>query len=110
MGMNLLINAALRETRGPKTESGIYHLSNRGFIDLTHTTTTHVQARCMLTVLTDVMGQDEIQGRKVQISDHQKGGRPTYRFTLQVQNEEIPSIMKSTIDQQFTATIEHEST
>ncbi|XP_052218148.1 uncharacterized protein LOC127835750 [Dreissena polymorpha] len=54
MRMNLLINAAQRETRGPKTESGIYLPSSRGFMDdLTLTTTTHVQARWMLTALTD---------------------------------------------------------
>ncbi|KAH3842390.1 hypothetical protein DPMN_115886 [Dreissena polymorpha] len=55
MGMSLLINAAQRETRAPKTESGIYLPSSRGFMDdLTLTTTTHVQARWMLTALTDV--------------------------------------------------------
>jgi len=46
MGMNMLINAAIRETRGPKTDSGIYLPSSRGFMDdLTLTTPTHVQAR-----------------------------------------------------------------
>ncbi|KAH3842317.1 hypothetical protein DPMN_115814 [Dreissena polymorpha] len=44
-----------RETRGPKTESGSYLPSNRGFMDyLTLSTTTHVKARWMLTALTDV--------------------------------------------------------
>jgi hypothetical protein len=33
MGMNLLINAAIRETRGPKTKSGIYLPSSIGFMD-----------------------------------------------------------------------------
>ena len=43
-----------RETRGPKTESGIYLPSSRGFMDdLTLTTATHVQARWMLAALTD---------------------------------------------------------
>ena len=55
LGMNLLINAARRETRGPKTELGIYLPSSRGFMDdLTLTTATHVQARWMLAALTDV--------------------------------------------------------
>ncbi|KAH3872543.1 hypothetical protein DPMN_035761 [Dreissena polymorpha] len=55
MGMNLLINAALGETRGPKTETGIYQPSSRGFMDnFTLTTTTHGQARWMLTAMTDV--------------------------------------------------------
>ncbi|KAH3810943.1 hypothetical protein DPMN_139342 [Dreissena polymorpha] len=55
MGMNLLINAAQRETRGPKTESGIYLPCSRGFMeDLTLTTTTHVQLNGCWTALTDV--------------------------------------------------------
>jgi len=50
MGMNLLINATKRETRGPKTAPGIHLPSNRGFMDdLTVTTTTHVQAHWVLT-------------------------------------------------------------
>ena len=52
MGMNLIVNAAKRETRGPKTASGAYLPSNRGFMDdLTITTKTHVQARWVLTAL-----------------------------------------------------------
>ena len=55
MGTNLMINAALREARGPKTESGMHLPFTQGFMDnLTLTTTTHVQARWMLTALTDV--------------------------------------------------------
>jgi len=97
MGMNLMINAALRETRGPKTESVIHLPSSRGFIDdLTLTTTTHAQA--MLTVLTDVaswarMKFKATKSRTLII----KKGKTTYRFTLRVQNEEIPSITKSPI-------------
>ena len=55
MGMNLLINADRRETRGPKTESGTYLPSSRGFKDdFTLSTTTHVHARWLLTALIDV--------------------------------------------------------
>mgnify|MGYP000032405906 FL=1 len=51
MGMNLLINSTKRETRGPKTQSGIYLPSSRGFLDdLTLTTSCHIQARWILTL------------------------------------------------------------
>ena len=50
MGMNLLINSTKRETRGPKTQPGIYLPSSRVFLDdLTLTTSCHIQARWMLT-------------------------------------------------------------
>ena len=56
MGMHLIINAAKRETRGPKTASGIHLPSNRGFMDdLTISTTTHVQAGWVLTTLDDTV-------------------------------------------------------
>jgi len=56
IGMNLIINAAKRETRGPKAAFGIHLPSNRGFMDdLTISTTTHVQARWVLTALDDTV-------------------------------------------------------
>ena len=94
-GMNLLINAARRETRGPKTESGIYLPSSRCFMDdLTLTTATHVQAMWMLAALTDVaswvrMKFKAVKSRSLII----KKGQTTERFKLYVQNEEIPSIV-----------------
>ncbi|XP_052267689.1 uncharacterized protein LOC127869268 [Dreissena polymorpha] len=97
IGMNLLINAAQRETRGPKTESGIYLPSSRGFMDdLTLTTTTQVQARWMLTVLTDVASWGKMKAAKSR-SLVIKKGQTTERFKLYVQNEEIPSIVTSPI-------------
>jgi len=92
-----MINAALRETRGPKTVSGIYIPSSRGFMDdLTLTTTTHVQARWMLTALTDVASwaRMKFKASKSRTLIIEKG-KTTDIFTLRVQNEEIPSIMKS---------------
>ena len=66
MGMNLLINAARREMRGPKTESGIYFPSSRGFMDdLTLTTATHVQARWMLAALTDIVSWGRMKFKAV---------------------------------------------
>jgi hypothetical protein len=104
MGMNLLINAASRETRGPKTESGIYLPSSRGSMnDLTLTSVTHVQARWMLNALTDVatwarMKFKATKSRSLIIKNGKpKVGKPTDRFILRVQNEEIPSITTSPI-------------
>ncbi|XP_052217978.1 uncharacterized protein LOC127835582 [Dreissena polymorpha] len=99
MGMNLLINAAQRETRGPKTESGIYLPSSRGFMDdLTLTTTTHVQARWMLTALTDVASWGRMKFKAAKSRSLViKKGQTTERFKLYVQNEEIPSIVTSPI-------------
>ncbi|XP_052233232.1 uncharacterized protein LOC127846096 [Dreissena polymorpha] len=46
MGMNLIINAAKRETRGPKAATGIYLPPVKGFMDnRTLTGKTHIQAR-----------------------------------------------------------------
>ena len=89
-GMNLLTNAVRRETREPKMESGIYLPSSRGFMDdLTLTTTTHVQARWMLTALTDVaswgrMKLKTVKSRPLVI----KTGHTTERFKLYVQNDD----------------------
>jgi len=56
MGMNLIIYAAKRETRGPKTASGIHLPFNRGFMDdLTISTTTHVLARWVFRALDDTV-------------------------------------------------------
>ena len=94
MGMNLLINAARRE-RGPKTESGIYLPSSRGFMDdLTLTTVTHVQARWMLAALTGVASWGGIKFKAVKSRSLViKKGQTTERFKLYVKNEEIPSIV-----------------
>ena len=99
MGMNLLINAARQETRGPKTESGIYLPSSRGFMDdLTLKTATHVQARWMLAALTNVaswgpMKFTAVKSRSLVI----KKGQTTESFKLYVQNGEIPSIVANPI-------------
>ena len=91
MGMNLLINAARREMRGPKTESGIYFPSSRGFMDdLTLTTATHVQARWMLAALTDIASWGRMKFKAVKSRSLViKKGQTTERFKLYVQNEEF---------------------
>ncbi|XP_052281306.1 uncharacterized protein LOC127878820 [Dreissena polymorpha] len=97
MGMNLIINPANKETRGPKTSTGLHLPINRGFMDdLTVTTQTHIQARWVLKVLEEAatwarMNFKPKKSRSLVI----KRGSVTKRFTLQVQGEEIPSIMDS---------------
>ena len=86
-------------TRGPKTESGIYLPSSRGFMDdLTFTTATHVQARWMLAALTDVASWGRMKFKTVKSRSLViKKGQMTERFKLYVQNEEIPSIVANPI-------------
>ena len=99
MGMNLVIRAADRETRGPTTSSGIRLPPNRGFMDdLTVTTTTHIQARWILSALEDTVNWARLKfkARKSR-SLIIKRGRVTGKFKLKVQKEEIPSIIDSPI-------------
>ncbi|KAH3839385.1 hypothetical protein DPMN_112814 [Dreissena polymorpha] len=52
MSMNLIINPANKETRGPKTSTGLHLPTNRGFMDdLTVTTQPHIQAKWVLKYL-----------------------------------------------------------
>ena len=95
MGMNQIINAAKRETRGPKTASGIRLPSNRGFMDdLTISTTTHVQARWVLTALDDTVNWTRMKFKPNKSrSLVTKKVKVTKKFNLQVQREDIPCIM-----------------
>ena len=89
MGMNLVINAAKRETRRPKTASGIHLPCNRGFVDdLTISTTTHVQARWVITALNDAVNCARMKFRtnKSRSLVIEKG-----------KGEDVPSIMDSPI-------------
>ena len=54
MCMGMVTTAAERETRGPNIDSGIYQPQISGFLDdLTMTTTSHIQARWVLSALED---------------------------------------------------------
>ena len=58
MGMNMIIKAGERETRGPKTSSNIRQPPNRGFMDditITTNTCTHVQAKLILKPLEETV-------------------------------------------------------
>lgn len=99
MGMNLLITAAGKESRGPTMESGIRQPPIRGFMDdLTITTSTHVQARWILKALDDVVtwARMKFKPRKSR-SMVIRSGKVTSKFHLRVQGEMIPSIEENPI-------------
>jgi len=76
-----------RRPEGSKTASRIHLPSNRGFMDdLTISTTTHVQARWVLTALDDTVnwGRMKFKPNKSK-SLVIKKGKVTKRFNLQVQ-------------------------
>ena len=94
MGMNMIIKTAERESRGPKTNTGIRLPSNRGFMDdMTVTTESHIQARWILKSLEETttwarMRFKPTKSRSLVV----KKGKVTSRFKLCIQNEEIPSL------------------
>lgn len=99
MGMNLLITAASKASRGPLMESGIRQPPIRGFMDdLTITTQSHAQARWILKVLEEMAtwARMKFKPRK---SRHLviRSGRVTSRFMLQIQREAMPPIDKDPI-------------
>ncbi|KAL0148227.1 hypothetical protein M9458_056459 [Cirrhinus mrigala] len=99
MGMNLIIAAAGKEARGPKMQSGIRQPPIRGYMDdLTVTTTTHVEARWVLTVL-DLMATWARMRFKPKKSRYMviRKGKLTNRVTLHVQGEVIPSLKENPI-------------
>ncbi|XP_034721949.1 uncharacterized protein LOC117940937, partial [Etheostoma cragini] len=99
MGMNLLITAAEKEARGPIMESGIRQHAIRGYMDdLTVTTTTHVEARWVLTALDHMATWARMKFKpKKSRSMVIRNGKLTNRFKLHVQEEVIPSIEENPI-------------
>ncbi|XP_078336960.1 uncharacterized protein LOC144626561 [Crassostrea virginica] len=98
MGMNIIMKAAERETR-TKMNSGIYQPANRGFMDdLTVTTKSHVQARWVLSALEEVVSwaRMKFKPRKSRYMIIKKG-RISEKFQLNVQGENIPSIVDEPI-------------
>ncbi|XP_063436214.1 uncharacterized protein LOC134717649 [Mytilus trossulus] len=99
MGMNIIMKAAERETRGPKTDSGIFLPATRGFMDdLTVTTSSHIQARWILTALEEVVtwARMKFKPRKSR-SMILKKGKITTKFQLKIQGDEIPTIVGNPI-------------
>ena len=99
MGMNMILKAAERETRGPKTNSGIRLPANRGFMDdLTITTETHIQARWILKALDETVtwARMVFKPRKFRCLVLRKG-KVTSQFKLLFQGEEIPTLVDDPI-------------
>ncbi|XP_071138809.1 uncharacterized protein [Mytilus edulis] len=93
------MKAAERETRGPKTDSGIFPPATRGFMDdLTVTTSSHIQARWILTALEEVVtwARMKFKPRKSR-SMILKKGQITTKFQLKIQGDEIPTIVDNPI-------------
>ena len=99
MGMNLLITAAVKESRGPIMKSGIRQPPLRCFMDdLTITAATHVQTRWILKALDDVATWARMKFKpKKSRSMVIRSGKVTNRFQLQIQGETIPSIEENPI-------------
>ncbi|CAC5355486.1 unnamed protein product [Mytilus coruscus] len=99
MSMNIIMKAAERETRGPKTDSGIFLQATRGFMDdLTVTTSSHIQARWILSALEEVVtwARMKFKPRKSRSMILRKG-QITTKFQLKIQGDEIPTIVDNPI-------------
>ncbi|XP_060603812.1 uncharacterized protein LOC132756698 [Ruditapes philippinarum] len=99
MGMNMIIRAAERESRGPQTNAGIRLPSNRGFMDdMTITTETHIHARWILHALDETVSWARMlfKPRKSRCLVVRKG-KVTDRFKLTIQKEEIPSLVNNPV-------------
>ena len=99
MAMYLIREGGKRETKGPLSSSNIRQPSSRGFMDdLTITTTTHIQARWILTALEELTSWARMKFKPAK-SRYMviKNGRLTTRFRLRIQDEDIPSIERNPI-------------
>ena len=90
MGMNIIMKAAERETRGPKMNSGIYQPANRGLMD-------------DLTVTIKSGLEEVVSWARMKFKPRKsrymiiKKGRISEKFQLKVQEENIPSIVDAQI-------------
>ncbi|CAC5403354.1 unnamed protein product [Mytilus coruscus] len=99
MSMNIIMNAAERETRGPKTDSRFFLPAKRGFMDdLTVTSSSHIQARWILLALEEVVTWARMKFKpKKSRSMILRKGQITTKFQLKIQGEEIPTIVDNPI-------------
>ncbi|XP_033725208.1 uncharacterized protein LOC117315172 [Pecten maximus] len=98
MGMSMVTKAAERETRGPRMDAGIYQSPLRGFMDdLTITTTSHIQARWVLSALEENVSwaRMKFKPRKSRSLVLKKGR--ICQVKLKVQDEEIPTLVNNPI-------------
>jgi len=99
MGMNLIIEAAASKAKGPRMKSGIRQTPLRGFMDdITLTTTSHVEARWMLSELDHMAtwARMRFKPKKSRCMVIRRG-KITSRFKLEVQGEPIPTIVGNPI-------------
>ena len=100
MGMGMVTRTVERETREPRMDSGIYQPPIRGFMDdlTVTTTTTHKQARWVLSALEDSVSwaRMKYKAKKSRCLVLWKG-RVDRRVKMQIQGEEIQSIVGNTI-------------
>lgn len=100
MGMNLIIKAGEKETRGPKMDSGIRQPTLRGYMDdFTITMSSHIQARWVLAKLEEMatwarMTFKPKKSRNLII----RKGNITFKYNLAIQGETIPSIKDNPIE------------
>lgn len=99
MGMNLIIIAAEKETKGPKTSTGTRISVNGGFIDdITITRTTHVHARWVLDALDEtIMGENADQAQVVKKPNTIKKRTVTKKFALKIQDVDKPSTVEKPV-------------
>ena len=98
-GMDIVTRAAEKETRGPRMDSGIYQQPIRGFMyDLAVTTTTHIQARWVLSALENSVSwaRMKLKTKKSRCLVPRKG-RLDRRVKMQNQGEKVPSIVGNPI-------------
>jgi len=99
MGMNMIIKTAERESRGPKTNSGIHLPSNRGFMDdMTITTETHIQTRWILKALDETVTWARMRFKPAKSRCLVvRNGKVTNKYRLYIQNEEIPALTNNPV-------------
>ena len=98
MNMNIIMKAAERETKGPKTDSGIFLPATRGFMDdLTVTTSSHIQARWILSALEEVVTWARLKFKPRTSRSMILKGQITTKFQLKIQGDEIPTIVDNPI-------------
>ncbi|CAC5384419.1 unnamed protein product [Mytilus coruscus] len=99
MSMNIIVKAAERETRGPKTDSGIFLPTTRWFMDdLTVTTSSQYQEKWILLALEEVVASVRMKFKpKKSRSIILRKDQITTKFQLKIQGEEIPTIVDNPI-------------
>jgi hypothetical protein len=106
IGLNILIRAAERESRGPHTNTGIRLQSNRGFMeDMTITTKAHIQVRWILQARAEAVAWARIlfkTGKSMCLIVWKR--KVTDRFKLTIKKEDIPTLLNKHVKWRKTKT------